>query len=240
MNKTLLLATLLAAFAAQGAQAASVEAGDNATIQPAGPRSGSNGLAFFNIEGDDNGAFASYGLARFDLTAMKAGFDATYGIGGWKVESIALELVQSNAGFTNSGGLTLYFTGIDNNSPLQSSGLMYGNFASDFADASPILAGYFSEVATGTLDSYALYHAGQANSAGGNALAADLLADNTVTLALVGSDPSVAATYAGYTNFTYAGPTLVVNVAAVPEPETYALLLAGLGLVGFAARRRDA
>ena len=29
-------------------------------------------------------------------------------------------------------------------------------------------------------------------------------------------------------------------VAAVPEPETYALMLAGLGLVGFAARRRSA
>ncbi|WP_334108142.1 PEP-CTERM sorting domain-containing protein [Methylobacillus sp.] len=31
---------------------------------------------------------------------------------------------------------------------------------------------------------------------------------------------------------------LTYTVAAVPEPETYALLLAGLGLVGFAARRR--
>jgi hypothetical protein len=30
------------------------------------------------------------------------------------------------------------------------------------------------------------------------------------------------------------------DVAAVPEPETYAMLLAGLGLVGFAARRRVA
>jgi hypothetical protein len=29
-----------------------------------------------------------------------------------------------------------------------------------------------------------------------------------------------------------------VTVAAVPEPETYAMMLAGLGLVGFAARRR--
>ncbi len=32
--------------------------------------------------------------------------------------------------------------------------------------------------------------------------------------------------------------TMAGNVAAVPEPETYALMLAGLGFVGFAARRR--
>ncbi len=31
----------------------------------------------------------------------------------------------------------------------------------------------------------------------------------------------------------------VENVAAVPEPETYALMLAGLGLVGFASRRKN-
>jgi hypothetical protein len=29
-----------------------------------------------------------------------------------------------------------------------------------------------------------------------------------------------------------------LSVAAVPEPETYGMLLAGLGLVGFAARKR--
>lgn len=32
--------------------------------------------------------------------------------------------------------------------------------------------------------------------------------------------------------------TMTVQIAAVPEPGTYAMLLAGLGLVGFAARRR--
>ena len=29
-----------------------------------------------------------------------------------------------------------------------------------------------------------------------------------------------------------------VNVAAIPEPEIYAMLAAGLGLMGFVARRR--
>jgi hypothetical protein len=33
-------------------------------------------------------------------------------------------------------------------------------------------------------------------------------------------------------------PLLTVDIAPVPEPETYAMLLAGLGLIGFAARRR--
>jgi hypothetical protein len=30
-----------------------------------------------------------------------------------------------------------------------------------------------------------------------------------------------------------------ISVAAVPEPETYAMLLAGLGVMGFIARRRN-
>jgi hypothetical protein len=30
------------------------------------------------------------------------------------------------------------------------------------------------------------------------------------------------------------------NMAPIPEPETYALMLAGLGVVGFMARRRKA
>lgn len=40
------------------------------------------------------------------------------------------------------------------------------------------------------------------------------------------------------THGTYGVSTTSLTIAAVPEPETYAMMLAGLGLVGYAVRRR--
>ncbi len=42
----------------------------------------------------------------------------------------------------------------------------------------------------------------------------------------------------GMATVTYDAGVLTYAIAAVPEPETYALMLAGLGLIGAAARRR--
>lgn len=36
------------------------------------------------------------GLMRFDLAAAKAGFDAAYGVGGWKLDSASLKLVTAS------------------------------------------------------------------------------------------------------------------------------------------------
>ncbi|WP_182220482.1 FxDxF family PEP-CTERM protein [Rugamonas fusca] len=51
----------------------------------------------------------------------------------------------------------------------------------------------------------------------------------TLTLTVMGNVLTPSASYSGD-----------INVAAVPEPETYGMLLAGLGIVGFLARRRNA
>lgn len=50
-------------------------------------------------------------------------------------------------------------------------------------------------------------------------------------------DLRVSGTITGTAGGTYAG-TLSAAAAPIPEPETYALMLAGLGLMGFVARRR--
>jgi hypothetical protein len=50
-----------------------------------------------------------------------------------------------------------------------------------------------------------------------------------LTLTVMGNVITPSASYSGD-----------INVSAVPEPETYGMLLAGLGIVGFLARRRNA
>ena len=68
----------------------------------------------------------------------------------------------------------------------------------------------------------------------------------------VGNSAAAITTYWGFTtptasqfttneygNYTTYLTNVVSPVAAVPEPETYAMLLTGLGLIGFIARRRQ-
>ena len=57
------------------------------------------------------------------------------------------------------------------------------------------------------------------------------------TLALVDGDGGVAATYAGYNNNTYAGPTLNIEVSAVPEADSWLMVLAGLSVISLSLRR---
>lgn len=80
----------------------------------------------------------------------------------------------------------------------------------------------------------------------GNSLTAAFSDPRNASFELTGGTP-YTVTISGVTRTQLPGVfglvsinTLNGTVAAVPEPETYAMLLAGLGLIVFAARRRSA
>ena len=196
---------------------------ENATVQPSpfGVRNGPNGLAFMNVEGANFGTFASYAGMRFDLAAAKAQFDAAYP-GGWTITKAYLYLLQSNAGFTADGGVEIVYTNNDaqnfahNASPEVT---FYENYATDYTDLQQITTYLFVRGPTdpthpggnGTIESHLMFDASGSNTAGGDALAAEANAGlGQLTLLLHDTDPAVAATYAGYTNFNFHGPQIVL------------------------------
>ncbi len=188
----------------------------NATVQPSpfGVRNGSNGLAFCNVEGSSFLTFASYGGLRFDMAAIKAQFDAQFGAGQYAIDSIYLHLNQANAPFSAPGPVDIVHSGndaqdfADNAAPEVT---FYENYATDFADGQTVATFNYAVIANGHADVTLMWSASGTNTAGGDAVAAEVNSGaGNLTLLLHEADPAVAATYAGYTNFTYRGPSLVI------------------------------
>jgi hypothetical protein len=211
------------------ANAVAVQTG---TIQPTGPRQPANGDNFFNIEGANNTTFASYGVARWDLTAVRAAFDATYGAGQWRVTSVELEMTQDNAAFSHAGAVSVYLSSDDSTdvktaaAPVQYPFFDPLTSAPDLALAnggSPILQYSFPLLATGTLDRYtqsgSLQNGAALSPSEVLSLASDLTSHiqsgNTLTFVFVEGDPATAATYRGQAASTTTpqrvGPNLFIT-----------------------------
>lgn len=203
----------------------SVEAFDNATVQPGGPRTGTGGKNFFNVEGKGLGNFASYGVIDFNASSLSFS-EAISGITG-----IRIDLTQSNAAFTADGGLKFWLTS-DTSTSIQPGSSLFFDSSSTYGVASGQLStltelgsATFTEVANGHVDSYSFNVSGAA---------ATLLTDsftNGSTIRVVitqdlGAD-TVAATWAGFSNSTIAGPAITLSAQPVPEPATIAALSVG-------------
>ncbi|MEP0767491.1 MAG: PEP-CTERM sorting domain-containing protein [Fimbriimonadia bacterium] len=237
---TLALAVLLVPNAI--ATVVTVEAFNNATIQPAGPRSGPNGKNFFNIEGSDNGNFSSWGAADFN--------NADFGISVANpadliIHGLWLECTQSNASFTKDGPIRIYLvedatTSIEPGiSPFVflSSDIPEG-LGGQFPVKYHLTDGYFTKVANGFVDVFDLYSG--LDSATKDVIKGKLISPPTAPFRLVITPLAndTAATWAGFSNSSYAGPTLVVDYSIVPEPS--ALIALTVGVAGLLARRRRA
>jgi len=207
-------------------------ASNNATIEPGGPRAGTNGKIFFNMEGSSNGSFASFGVVDFQTPT-----GVTFGPG----QELTLALTQDNAAFTANGSLAFYVstdtsTNIDpGTSPLAFDTASLPTGLGTQLDTKYLLGtGTFTEVANGHTDLFTFTPTGAALSY----LTTEIDSAGTIRLIVAPDDANVSATYAGFSNTSVTGPELTISSpATVPEPSTMALQ-AGLLIAVVYARRR--
>lgn len=224
MNKMTILLAAAGTLAALDVSAAtlSVAASDVATVQPGGPRGGSAGKEFFNVEGANNGSFASYGVARFDVSGL--------GLNGATINSATVSLAQANAFFTVDGDVAVYFSDLDLVDIQEGSSIAYDagvQFGNDFPDAILLGTDSFVQVADGTVETFDV-------TSNLQSLADD---DGTITLVFAEfADADVAATYAGIGGGQ--APTLNIDFQPVPVPA--AVWLFGSAVAGLVGMRRRA
>lgn len=247
-NTTLLLSTVAFALAisfsaVKPANATLIPvvaaASNNSTVQVPGPRTGTNGKNFFNLEGSGVSSPAtnsSFGVIDFNFATLNLGGTATSVGGG------LLQLTEANQAFTAPGNLSIYVstqTGVSIE-PANTT-LNYVNGSNGTASVDTDL-GTLTQVGTGTFNTTGAVNNGQLDlynlSFTGAGLTAILNAINnhqTLRLVLTPDSATTAATWAGFSNATVAGPSLgfIAVVPAVPEPASIALLgFGGLALVG--------
>jgi len=192
----------------------------NATVQPSpfGVRNAPNGEAFMNIQGVASLTFASYAGVRFDMAPITAQFDAAFGAGAWTIDRAYIYLFQANAGFTTNGDVEVVWTNDDARDFSVAANpevTFYENYLTDYSDLAQITTYTFTQGTmgtngTGTIESHQLV-GGSVSGGGSNSLSSELSSGSGVsTLLLHEATSNVAATYAGFSNFTYAGPQLVV------------------------------
>jgi len=218
----------------------------NATVQPNGPRTGANGINFFNIEGSTNANNSSYGVIDIPLSNTNFGGTVT------GINAVTLNLTEFNAAFTAPGQFSVYVTGNttttianDGTSPLRYI-LGAGNTNTGTATVGPVspdpntlspltFLGSFNFTTTGNtnngqVDSVALTFSGAA--------ATDLVnrinSNSTLRLVLTPDNLTTAATFIGATNSAASQRQMLVVsalVAGLPYWDTNGSA-AGLGGTG--------
>jgi PEP-CTERM motif len=215
------------------AKAATLSAFDVATIQPAGPRTGSNGKIFLNVEGSGNGAFASFGAMDFDFP--------TPGTPIVGVQNASIDFVESNSAFSTDGPISIWYTANTAADIQPGSSVHYVSGNDGAASVDPTLgpltllgSGNYTNTSSGTVESFSLSFSGAALTG----FISVYNSGSNMRLLVTPDAASTAATYAGLDNFSGPAPTLSFTPVTVPEPASAALALLGVvASLGIKSRR---
>lgn len=234
-----------AAAAASPARAALIvgNASDNSTIKPAGPRTGTSNSSFFNVEGNNNGANASYGVLEFNGSAFQSSGALV------DITAVELDLSESNAAFTGPGALKFYLTRDTTTNITNAGSPTTPNFqAASLPDGIGTQFDPKALVGTGTFNTTGNTNTGQVDAFTLNLGASDeayligqINAGQKFRIVVTPGADATAATFAGFstTVTNTVAPALKITAATTaPEPGSLGLLaVAAAGLCGRRRRR---
>jgi hypothetical protein len=172
--------------------------------------------------------------ASISVIGLMAASSAALASGG------AVALTQTSPGFYSGTfsqtylGLTSFTDDWTFTLPIGPAGQAAGTAIAGFNPTNGALTAFFTAGSIWNITTNTLLAPGAGSFSGGLyniqfTLPGALNPSDTYALRLTGTTLASGGSYAGS-----------INVTPVPEPESYALFLAGLGLMGFIARRRTA
>lgn len=220
----------------------SVSASDNSTIKPAGPRTGSGNSSYFNAEGNNNSANASFGVLDFPGSGFRPSGTVS------SINSLKLDLIESDAAFSAPGALNFYLTrdtttNITNtgspSTPNYQSASNRDGIGSQFDPRTLIGTGTFDtsgNTNTGQDDTYTL----TLNPSGEAYVIDQINKGQKLRLIVAPGADDTAATYAGALNATLAAPLLTIDAESTPEPGGLSIIAITAIALGARRRRRGA
>ena len=204
---------LVAIFALSNVYAHAAEgivASKSLTVQAAGPRQGSGGSNYFNVQGKNKEKYAGFGLLVFPLPK---------GDGNADVKTLTVSLVQSIPSFSADGKIKFYLAHPLDAEPSSLEKLKFdpavaGGLAKDaFRSLQALGAGEFKKVVTGKSDSFVLVLDDMAR----DELRGLLKNGGSLHIVVAPADDDVAATYFGAGSETETNRPRIKLVGEAPK-----------------------